>query len=56
MADPSLLRAVADGWSVRNRREPPLVQLYLVQDETVLVDGHRGPTRLVEMTTWAVPR
>jgi len=55
-ADPSLLRAVADGWSVRNRREPPLVQLYLVQDETVLVDGHRGSTRLVEITSWTVER
>jgi hypothetical protein len=56
MADPSLLRSVADGWSVRNREEPPLVELYLVQDETVLVDGHRGPTRLVELTRWTVPR
>jgi hypothetical protein len=56
MADPSLLRSVADGWSARNPREPALVELYLVQDETVLVDGHRGPTRLVEMTSWVVPR
>src|SRR5829696_8705496 len=24
-ADPSLLRSVADGWSIRNRQEPPLV-------------------------------
>jgi len=55
-ADPSLLRSVADGWSTRNRREPPLVQLYLVQDETTLLHGHRGPTRLVEITSWAVKR
>jgi hypothetical protein len=55
-ADPSLLRSVADGWSIRNRQEPPLVQLYLVQDETTLVDGHRGATRLVEITRWTVQR
>ena len=52
--DPALLRSVADGWTVRNRGEPPLEQLWLVQDETRLVDGHRGPTRLVEITSWRV--
>ena len=52
LADPSLLRAVADGWTVRNRQQPPLEQLWLVQDETRLVDGHRGPTRLIEITSW----
>jgi len=56
VADPALLRSVADGWTVRNRREPPLEQLWLVQDETRLVDGHRGPTRLVEITSWRVPK
>ncbi|HZA71723.1 MAG TPA: hypothetical protein VE476_02315 [Propionibacteriaceae bacterium] len=56
LADPTLLRSVADGWSARNRREPELEQLWLVQDETRLVDGHRGPTRLVEITSWTVPR
>lgn len=56
LVEPSLLRSVADGWSVRNRREPPLEQLWLVQDETVLVDGRKGLTRLVELTTWTVPR
>ena len=55
-ADPSLLRSVADGWSVRNRREPPLVELYLVQDETRLVNRRKGPTLLVELATWRVPR
>jgi hypothetical protein len=55
LADPALLRSVADGWSVRNRREPELEQLWLVQDETRLVDGHRGPIRLVEITSWTVP-
>jgi hypothetical protein len=56
MGDPSLLRAVADGWSVRHQQEPALVQVWLVQDETTLVDGHKGPTRLVEMTSWTVPK
>ena len=56
LADPSLLRSVADGWSSRNRRQPPLAELYLVQDETTLVNGHRGPTRLVELATWTVPK
>ncbi len=55
-ADPSLLRSVADGWTERHPDEPPLVQVWLVQDETRLVDGRKGPTRLVELTTWAVPR
>ena len=43
-ADPSLLRAVSDGWTQRHPREPRLQQVYLVQDETRLVDGRRGPT------------
>ena len=55
-ADPSLLRSVADGWTERHPDEPPLVQVWLVQDETRLVDGRKGPTRLVELTTWVVPR
>jgi hypothetical protein len=55
-ADPSLLRSVANGWTVRNPDEPPLQQLWLVQDETRLVDGRKGPTRLVELATWPVAR
>ena len=55
-ADPSLLRSVADGWTARNPSEPPLVELWLVQDETRLVQGHKGPTRLVELTSWVVPQ
>ena len=55
-ADPSLLRSVADGWTERHPAEPPLVQVWLVQDETRLVDGRKGPTRLVELTTWVVAR
>jgi hypothetical protein len=55
-ADPSLLRAVAEGWAARHAGEPPLRQLWLVQDETRLVGGHKGPTRLNELATWVVPR
>ena len=56
VADPSLLRSVADGWTARNEDEPPLQQLWLVQDETRLVAGQRSPTRLVELATWTVLR
>ncbi len=55
-ADPSLLRSVADGWTTRHPDEPPLLQLWLVQDETRLVDGHKGSTRLLDLATWVVPR
>lgn len=56
LIDPSLLRAVSEGWSARNGHEPALEQLWLVQDETRLVDGHKGATRLIEITSWTVPR
>ena len=55
-ADPSLLRSVADGWTARHPEEPPLRQVWLVQDETRLVDGRKGPTTPVELATWRVPR
>ena len=55
-ADPSLLRAVADGWAVRHPGKPLLLQVWLVQDVTRLVDGRKGPTELVELATWVVPR
>jgi hypothetical protein len=55
-ADPSLLRAVSDGWTARHRGQPGLVELYLVQDVTRLGDSGRGPVRLVELARWAVPR
>lgn len=55
-ADPSLLRAVAEGWSSRHRAEPALEQVWLVQDVTQLVRGRRGPTELHELATWTVPR
>ena len=55
-ADPSLLRGVADGWSSRHPDEPALEQVWLVQDETRLVNRRKGPTVLVELATWRVPR
>jgi hypothetical protein len=54
--DPSLLRSVVDGWTARHPREPAIRQVWLVQDEIRLVDGRRGPTRLVELASWEVPR
>ena len=54
-ADPSLLRSVANGWTSRHRGEPALIRLWLVQDQTRLVDGRVGPTRLVELSTWELP-
>ncbi len=55
-ADPAKLRSVADGWTRRHPDDPPLTQLWLVQDETRLVDGRKGPTTLHELVTWRVPR
>jgi hypothetical protein len=54
-ADPSLLRSVADRWRSRHPGEPPLLRVWLVQDQTRLVDGRIGPTRLVELATWELP-
>ena len=55
-SNPSLLRSVVDGWTRRHRAEPEIQQVWLVQDETRLVDGRRGRTRLVELASWEVPR
>lgn len=55
-ADPTLLRSVADGWMRRHSDQPRVEQLWLVQDQTRLVSGRAGPTELVELTTWTVPR
>jgi hypothetical protein len=55
-ADPSLLRSVVDGWARRHPGGPEIQQVWLVQDETHLVDGRRGRTRLVELASWEVPR
>ena len=54
-ADPSLLRSVSDGWTSRHPVEPALLQVWLVQDQTRLVNGRVGPTRLVELASWEMP-
>jgi hypothetical protein len=54
--DPSLLRSVADGWSRRHRDAPALEQLWLVQDETRLVEGRPAAAQLLELATWTVRR
>jgi hypothetical protein len=54
-ADPSLLRSVSDGWMSRHTAEPALRWVWLVQDQTRLVDGRVGPTRLVELASWELP-
>jgi hypothetical protein len=54
-ADPSLLRAVADGWTSRHQNESALLRVWLVQDQTRLVDGRVGPTREAELATWELP-
>ncbi|MBM7797758.1 hypothetical protein JOE57_000679 [Microlunatus panaciterrae] len=52
--DPTLLRAVADGWQRRHPEQPRLRHVWLVQDETRLVDGRKGPTELKELASWEV--
>ncbi|MFP5283931.1 MAG: hypothetical protein ACLGIF_10840 [Actinomycetes bacterium] len=54
--NPALLQAVVDGWTSRHPEAPAVQQVWLVQDETRLVDGRKGPTRLNELATWTVPR
>jgi len=54
-ADPSLLRSVTDGWTSRHSAEPPLLRVWLVQDQTRLVEGSVGPIRLVELAAWELP-
>ena len=53
-ADPSLLTAVSEGWQRRHPDQPAVRELWLVQDETVLVDGRRGAARSVERAHWVV--
>ena len=54
-ANPSLLRSVADGWMSRHTAEPALLRVWLVQDQTRLVDGRVGPIRLVELAALELP-
>lgn len=53
-ADPALLQGIAEGWQSRHSDQPLLVTVWLVQDETRLVDGRKGPTQLNELAVWTV--
>ena len=53
-ADPSLLRAVSDGWVARNPTSPRPVELFLVQDETRLHRGQPTSTSKVTLAQWRV--
>jgi len=55
VAEPALLGPVAEGWASRHPDQPAVQQVWLVQDETQLVDGRTGAPRLVELATWTVP-
>lgn len=52
--DPSLLRAVSDGWSARHPTEPRPREVDLVQDRTALDKGRPVSTDQVTLATWAV--
>jgi hypothetical protein len=52
--DPSLLRAVSDGWTARNPTEPGPVEVFLVQDETHLHRGRPTSTEQVTLAHWRV--
>ena len=52
--DPSLLRAVTDGWSARNPTSPRPVEVFLVQDETHLLRGRPTSTDQVPLAQWRV--
>ena len=52
--DPSLLRAVSEGWTARHPAEPRPVEVYLVQDETHLHRGRVVSTDQVELARWRV--
>jgi hypothetical protein len=52
--DPSLLRAVSDGWVARNPTRPAPRRLDLVQDETHLQRGRVVSTDQVTLATWTV--
>ena len=55
-ADPSLLRGVVQGWSSRHPDEPPVLQVWLVQDVTELSRGRPTGASREELATWVVPR
>jgi hypothetical protein len=57
VANPSLLQAVADGWSRKHPGKPGYVRLELIRDTTQLVGGRvDGPPRPEVLATWQVRR
>ena len=56
VADPSLLRGVVEGWSSRHPDEPPVRQVWLVQDVTELSRGRPTGASRQDLATWTVPR
>ncbi|SER29372.1 hypothetical protein [Microlunatus flavus] len=52
--DPSLLRAVSEGWSARHPGEPRPVEVSLVQDRQHLHRGRVVATDQVELARWRV--
>src|SRR4051812_11390759 len=52
--DPSLLRAVTDGWASRHPTQPRPVEVTIVQDETHLHRGRPVSSDQVTLTTWTV--
>jgi hypothetical protein len=55
VAEPSLLRGVVEGWSSRHPGEPPVRQVWLVQDVTELSRGRPTSASKQELATWVVP-
>ncbi len=53
-ADPSLLRAVSDGWTARHPTEPRPVEVFLVQDRTHLLRGREVSSDEVALAQWRV--
>jgi hypothetical protein len=52
--DPSLLRAVSEGWAVRHRDQPQPVEVVLVQDTQRLHEGRVVSADQVELARWRV--
>ncbi len=56
VADPSLLRAVVDGWSSRHPSAPAVEQVWLLHEVTTLERGRPTGGARRELATWTVPR
>ncbi|MGI3785182.1 MAG: hypothetical protein ACRYG2_30865 [Janthinobacterium lividum] len=52
--DPSLLRAVSDGWSARHPDQPRPLEVFLVQDRTHLYEGRPVSTDEIPLARWRV--